>query len=49
MGPRMFDQKIKDYRCEASCENLKLMQLDFVRCIVIDDETWIHRYDHETK
>ena len=49
---RMFDQKMKDYRCKASCGNLKLTQLEwnlFVRCVATDNETWIHRYNHETK
>ena len=50
--PRMLDQKMKDCRCEASSENLKLMQLDwnlFLKCIVTGDETWIHHYDPESK
>jgi len=50
--PRMLDQKMKDCRCEASSENLKLMQLDwnlFLKRIVTGDETWIHHYDPESK
>jgi len=41
---RMLDQKMKDYRCELSSENLNLMQLDcklFLKRIVTGDETWI--------
>ena len=48
----MLDQKMKDCRCEASSENLKLMQLDwnlFLKHIVTGDETWIHHYDPESK
>jgi len=48
----MFDQKMKDCLRETSNENLKLMQLNwnlFMRRIVINDETWLHRYDPETK
>ena len=43
---------MKDCRCEASSENLKLMQLDwnlFLKRIVTGDETWIHHYDPERK
>jgi len=43
---------MKDCRCEASSENLKLMQLDwnlFLKRIVTGDETWIHHYDRERK
>ena len=50
--PRMLDQKMKDCRCEASSENLKLMQLDwnlFLKRIITGDETWIHHYDPESK
>ena len=50
--PRMPDQKMKDCRCEASSENLKLMQLDwnlFLKHIVTGDETWINHYDPESK
>jgi len=50
--PRMLDQKMKDYRCELSSENLKLMQLDwnlFLKRIVTGDEMWIHHYDPESK
>ena len=50
--PQMFYQKMKDYWCEGSCENLKLMQLEWnlvVRCLVTDNEPWIHHCDHETK
>ena len=50
--PRMLDQKMKDYRCELSSENLKLMQLDwnlFLKRIVTGDKTWIHHYDPESK
>ena len=50
--PRMLDQKMKDCQCEASSENLKLMQLDwnlFLKRIVTGDETWIHHYDPESK
>jgi len=48
----MFDQKIKDCLREASSENLKLIIVKlefFMRRIVTDDETWLHRYDPETK
>jgi len=49
---RMLDQKMKDCQCELSCENLKLMQLEwnlFVKCIVTGDETLIRHYDPESK
>ena len=48
----LSDQKMKDCLRETSNENLKLMQLNwnlFMRRIVINDETWLHRYDPETK
>lgn len=48
----MLDQKMKDCRCEASMENLQLMQSNwnlFMQRIVTGDETWIHHYDPDTK
>ena len=50
--PGMPDQKVKDCPCEASSENLKLMQLDwnlFVERILTGDETGIHDYNLESK
>jgi hypothetical protein len=43
----MLDQKMKDCRCEASMENLQLMQSNwnlFMQRIVTGEETWIHVY-----
>jgi hypothetical protein len=43
---------MKDCRCEASMENLQLMQSNwnlFMQRIVTGDETWTHHYDPDTK
>jgi len=43
---------MKDFRCKASSENLKFMQLNwnlFVKRVVTGDETWIHHDYLETK
>jgi hypothetical protein len=48
----MLDQKMKDCRCEASMENLQLMQSNWyllMQRIVTGDETWIRLYDPDTK
>ena len=42
--PQMLDQKMKDFLCETSSENLKFMQLNwnlFAKGIVTGDEIWI--------